>query len=299
MLKIAHIVNPVIKDESSDLAVAQPITFATIKFAQNYAQKNNLKVELYSAQFPEDSSIIPDFFNKTYDLKKSIKDLKEFKMNCKLPLVKDILDRLDEVSDADYFIYSNIDIALMPNFYVSVAQIIEQGYDAFIINRRTISDKYKTVAEIPLMYSELGESHPGYDCFIFSKKAYPKYQLNHVFLGFPPVGTALAINLICQSSKFKEFKDLHLTFHLGDDGFWQKEANDCQDYLYFNRQETNNIIKYYFQQNQLANHEIINAYLSDNLLQFINLEVIKRVIIFKLSLLVSRLQKLFFQFFDD
>jgi hypothetical protein len=297
MLKIAHIVNPVIKDDSSDLAVAQPITFATIKIAENYARKNNIKIELYSAQFSEDSPIIPEYFSKTSSLNCSITDLKNFQKNRKLPLLKDILDRLYEASNSDCLIYSNIDIALMPSFYVSVAKIIEQGYDAFIINRRTISDRYKTVNQIPLMYSELGEPHPGYDCFIFSKNAYSKYQLNHVFLGVPPVGTALAINLICNATKFEEFKDLHLTFHLGDNGSWQRD--DCREYLNFNQEETNNIIRHYLQKNQLANHEIIDNYLANNLLKFMSLEVIKRVVIFKLSSLFSRLQELFFDFSDD
>ncbi len=66
-------------------------------------------------------------------------DCGRFAVPRKLPLIKDILGRLYDASDAEYFIYTNVNIGLMPNFYVAVNAIIESGYDAFVINRRTIS----------------------------------------------------------------------------------------------------------------------------------------------------------------
>ncbi|NES69171.1 MAG: hypothetical protein F6K24_30060 [Okeania sp. SIO2D1] len=117
MLKLAHIVNPVIVTDSSDLFVAQPITFATMKTAQNYAQSQGIEVKLYSAQFPEYYAIIPPFFIRTPDLDRSTLDIKNFKIKRKLPLIGDILDRLYKLSEADYFIYINVDIAVLPNFY--------------------------------------------------------------------------------------------------------------------------------------------------------------------------------------
>jgi len=68
-------------------------------------------------------------------------------------LIQDILNRLYDESNADYFIYTNVDIAVMAHFYVSVSKIIELGYDAFVINRRTIPKCYKNVEDIPLMFS--------------------------------------------------------------------------------------------------------------------------------------------------
>ena len=255
MLKLAHIINPVIVKESSDLFIAQPITFQTMKTAQEFAQQHDIEVELYSAQYPEDHSIIPDGFIKTPDLDRSILDIADFPVKRKLPLIKDILDRLYEATNADYLIYTNVDIALMPNFYVIVSQMIDREYDAFVINRRTISKDYSKLEEIPLMYAEIGEKHPGHDCFIFPKKVYPSYKLNSVCIGAALIGKALTINQICNSEKFHIFKDLHLTFHLGDDRTWVKGDSDC--FTLHNLKDTTAIFRHYKKLNQLSNHPFV------------------------------------------
>ena len=255
MLKLAHIINPVIVKESSDLFIAQPITFQTMKTAQEFAQQHDIEVELYSAQYPEDHSIIPDGFIKTPDLDRSILDIADFPVKRKLPLIKDILDRLYEATDADYLIYTNVDIALMPNFYVIVSQMIDREYDAFVINRRTISKDYSKLEEIPLMYAEIGEKHPGHDCFIFQKKVYPNYQLYFICIGASLIGRSLLINLICNGKKFAEFENLHLTFHIGDDRTWRSEV--AENYTIHNYKEMKKIIKNYDQAGKLVNHPLL------------------------------------------
>ncbi|NEQ76703.1 MAG: hypothetical protein F6K23_28905 [Okeania sp. SIO2C9] len=116
VLNLAHIINPVIVPESSDLFVAQPITFQTMKNAQAQAQ-GKVNVTLYSAQYPEDESIVPDGFVKAPNLEASVLDVGKFAVPRKLPFIKDILDRLHEASqNADYLIYTNVDIALQPHY---------------------------------------------------------------------------------------------------------------------------------------------------------------------------------------
>ena len=61
MRKIAHIINPIKVDRSSDLFIAQTITFETMKIAHDFA-KEKVKVDLFSAQYPEDRCIIPNGF---------------------------------------------------------------------------------------------------------------------------------------------------------------------------------------------------------------------------------------------
>ncbi len=53
--------------------------------------------------------------------------------------------------------------------------------------------------------------------------AIKKYKFYHDFIGTPPIGKSIALNLISNSKNFKEFKDLHLTFHLGNDKNWLKD----------------------------------------------------------------------------
>ena len=55
MLKIAHIINPIEVPTTSDLYIAQPITFETMRIAKEFAKD---EVELYTAQYQEDLSII-------------------------------------------------------------------------------------------------------------------------------------------------------------------------------------------------------------------------------------------------
>jgi glycosyltransferase involved in cell wall biosynthesis len=206
--------------------------------AKEFAEKF-VDLSIFAAHHREDRDIVPHDFKSTRELDRSVIDLGNFQIHRKLPLIADILDRLYQNSDAEYFIYTNIDIALMPEFYVAVNEIIERGYDAFIINRRTISDAYNRVDQIPLMYAEIGQSHPGYDCFVFRRDAYKNYRLGNICVGINYVGLALKYNLMCHSKRFKEFLNLHLTFHIGDDKQWKQDK--YEDYRQHNESEYHKI----------------------------------------------------------
>lgn len=264
MPKIAHIINPVKVKETSDLFVAQPISFKTMQIAQQIARGHGIEVELYSAQFSEDREIVPDEFLKTPDLERSVLDVGTFQIARKLPLIQDILDRLYKATDADYLIYTNVDIALMPHFYLTVDRLIEQGYDAFVINRRTISQINQTLETIPLMYAETGKQHGGHDCFVFPKNHYSNYHLKNLCIGASLIGRGLLANLICNAQNFQEFKDFHLTFHLGDDRSWTDDR--LEDYTIHNLKEANLIIEEYKKEEKLKEHPAIATFLknSDN-----------------------------------
>lgn len=230
-ITIAHIINPVMVKEDSDLFKAQPITFETMKTARD-TDGNGVNVELWAAVYPEDEAIVPGDFSKTPPLEKSIPDpctSPGHTRQKKLPLIKEILDRLYEKSSAGYFIYTNVDIALTPGFYKEVGKIIEKGYDGFVINRRTISSRYWEIKDIPLMMAEAkkGEKHPGYDCFIFKRSAYKNYELGTGCVGANWIGRILISNIMAFANKFKIFKNLSLTFHIGDERRWlEREHND-------------------------------------------------------------------------
>ncbi|MEH6764505.1 MAG: hypothetical protein V7655_08390 [Aequorivita antarctica] len=257
MYKLTHIINPVKVSEASDLFVAQPVTFETIRRAKAFA-KDIADISLITAQYEEDKNIIPGYFIQTPDLKQSVLDYGSFTKQRKLPLLKDILQRaVDYQSNTDYVIYTNTDIALMPFFYSFINEKIEEGYDAFIINRRTISKKH-TLESLYSAYSEFGIEHPGYDCFIFKKELFNKFILEKICVGAKSVGLALYLNLVLYSNKFCEFDIEHLTFHIGNDRIWKNK--DFKGYeLYneaefrkikskleneFNINELNSIIKY-------------------------------------------------------
>jgi hypothetical protein len=229
MVRIAHIIHPVIVDETSDLVVAQPITLETMRLSKEMARDTS-NVSLYAVQYHDEERIrLPDCFIRTPDLTRSIADIKTFKTRKKLALIGDILDALYNTSRADYFIYTNVDIALMPGFYLFVTAMIERGHDAFVINRRTISDHHTLIKEIPFMYAEIGEPHKGYDCFIFKRDVYPRYRLGNICIGTAWIGRILLANMLANASRFREFRKEHLTFHIGDPCPWRGE--EFADYL--------------------------------------------------------------------
>ena len=226
MRSFAHIISPTIAPATSDLFVAQPITFETMRLAQDYAARTGqIKVSLYAAQFAEDSSFLPSGFIATPALERSTLEFGPFQLPRKLPLLADILDRLYAAApDADYLIYTNTDIGLLPSFYITVDRLIEGGHEAFTINRRTIGTNYHDVADIPLMWADPGEPHPGADCFVFPRSIAPRFTLGDVCLGANHVGRQFVLNLILHARNYSELTGLHLTFHIGNDQIWLNPA---------------------------------------------------------------------------
>jgi hypothetical protein len=245
----------VVTGEDRELFWQQPITYKTMLQARRFAKKEfNIDVELYACVYPEDEGAVPEGFTKTSNLTKSIQDIREFPMRRKLPLFKDILDRLYESTEAEYLIQTNIDIGLMPHFYASLARFIKLGYDAFIINKRIIPHYYRSVDQIPDMWSEPGTDHNGYDCFVFRRDAYPKFQMGDNCMGIPWSETSLTANMIAFSKNMTVFKHPHLTFHIGDSRTWVSQ----EDYRKFNTEAFAKVLTFLINSGyDIMHHEVI------------------------------------------
>lgn len=230
---IAHIVNPFKASKASDLFVAQPITFESMLRAKGKA-KEVVNVELWTACFEEDKAVAPSSFNNTPFLTRSVLDASSFQKEMKLPLIGDILERLYASSQAEYFIYTNVDIGLYPDFYIRVNALINEGHDACIINRRRLPEFYDSKEDLDRIYKDYGKSHPGFDCFVFSRKMFPKFQLSDICIGVPFIGITLAQNVFCFSNQYTIVEDENLTFHIGME-IYKKRAP--RDYFKYNRRE--------------------------------------------------------------
>ena len=176
--------------------------------------------------------MVPNEFHATVNLSRDVTDLQTFSRKMNLPILKDILDRLYNESDAEYLIFTNVDIGLQPHFYEQVLEIISSGHDAFIINRRRIPAKFHSVDQLVEMFNEKGLKHPGFDCFVFHRDLYPKFALSDVCIGVPFIGITLAQNLFCFAQNPKVFTDEHLTFHIGLELFKKRAP---KEYLAYNR----------------------------------------------------------------
>lgn len=233
MRKLAHIINPFKADPDSDLYTAQPITFESMIRAKEKA-KDIVEVELLSAQFKNDRKIIPADFKLTKDLSRSVQDIETFSKPIPLPLISDILDRLYEASDAEYLIYTNVDIGLYPEFYLEVNRIIDSGSDAFIINRRRLPNHFDKVNQLEEIYRLEGKKHPGFDCFVFHRNLYPQFRLAEVCIGVPFIGITFSQNLFALAKNFKLLEDEKLTFHIGEEIFAKRAP---REYFHYNRKQ--------------------------------------------------------------
>jgi hypothetical protein len=234
MRTIAHIVNPVMVGPESDLSVAQPLVFESMRVAKEYA-KGRVEISLYSAQYPEDYSMVPSYFTKTPDLQRSVLDVCSFQIPRKLPLLQDIIDRLYKASDAQYFIYTNADIILLPQFYVVVDALLNKKYDAMSILKRIIPSTYTDVADLSLIYAYAGAPHIGHDCIMFPRSIVPDLYVGDACIGAPLVGAALIVPIIASVPQFRVFRDLHITCHIEDPAIWRQEQ--FQDYRHHNLTE--------------------------------------------------------------
>ncbi len=225
VLTIGHIVNPVIVDPSSDLFVAQPITFETMRRARA-SSSSEVAVSLYSAQFREDRAIVPADFEPTTDLDRSIRDVVPDMTTRKLPLIGDILLRLHDASDADYFIYTNVDIGLNLEFYARVSETIRAGIDCFAIRRRNISSDFTSIDQIPEMYGAPGTEQRAPDCFVFPRELCTVFQLDEIAIGEPGIARSLLCNLIRYGRRpADDLCNGELTFHIGNDGAWRRHPS--------------------------------------------------------------------------
>ncbi|QXD23952.1 hypothetical protein F7C95_18885 [Opitutia bacterium ISCC 51] len=154
--------------------------------------------------------------------------------------MRDLLDQAYRSSDAEWVTYTNVDISLMPTFYKRVVQLIEEGNDTIVINRRTIPKKWSSVAELEHMYKEKGDFHLGYDCFVFPRNWIPSLDLGDVCIGAPYVGLALMLALFVKANSLKLVQYEHLTFHLGDDRDWNNSKS--LDFAYFNEDQVRGLI---------------------------------------------------------
>ncbi len=217
--------------------------------AKNYAE-NLCEIKLCTTQFEEDKSIIPEGFIILSNLTRSVLDVNPHLNDKKLPLIADILDKLNELPDSDYYIYTNSDIGLMPYFYNVVHQYVLKGYDAIVINRRRISNMYNDEVNIEMLYADIGKSHPGFDCFVMKKELLQRLILGNICVGIPFVEVALLHNLFSFANRPLFVPNLHLTFHIGLDVMPKRN----KDYYWHNRNEyfikVEPVIKPYFNINK-------------------------------------------------
>lgn len=213
MLSFAHIINAVNAPAGTELHRVQPIVFRSMEVAQ--AQATEAKVQLLAVCYEEDAAVVPPYFNLLPFLSRSILDVMPQANTKRLPFIMDILQALQQNTAAEYLIYTNADIILQPYFYQTVAAYIQQGHDALIINRRRIAPQYNSPEQLPQIWAEMGNPHPGFDCFVIHRSLLQKFILGNIIVGTPFIEATLAYNVFAFSQNYLLLHHHHLTAHLG------------------------------------------------------------------------------------
>lgn len=190
-------------------------------------------VDFVAPCFAEDLCHAKRYFQSTPILDRSILDIHQFQNPKKLPLLFDVIG---QKIHTEYTIFTNTDICLMPYFYDAVANILDLGFDAIIINRRTIP---QTNLNPALCAAEIGKPHEGYDCFVFPTKT-PFFKTN-ACIGMGSVMRSLRFNLAALSKNLLLLKDAHLTYHYGDSKAWKAHP----EYQNFNRAEGQRVLDHF------------------------------------------------------
>lgn len=230
--RFVHLINPFACPAGSTADRVQASTYASMHRAHNHAAEPS-HVDMLAVAFPEDKDYASSHFEQLTLLRRSILDVAEFKVPRKLPLLFDILSAEHPlVSAADYLIYTNSDICLMPGFYQFVKVLVNLGFDTVTINRRVIAHYSLQDMFMPLADADYGESHCGFDCFIFPASMVSQFFKTDACLGIRWVMRSLLYNLFALSKKMLVLTDVHMTYHLGDDKQWSNPA--FSDYTRFN-----------------------------------------------------------------
>ncbi|MFN8323587.1 MAG: hypothetical protein U0T74_13080 [Chitinophagales bacterium] len=231
----AHIINPVLANENKELFEIQKTTFESITAAKNNFSYPD-SVTLFTVGRYPSYPFIPSAFSQLYPLTRDISDFVS-SQKFKFPFLNDILRSVYENSEAEYIIYTNLDITLMPYFYESVHAYLNNGYDALVINRRRLHNKLSTEKRMEVLYAESGKKHPGYDCFVFRRTLFEKFIKKDICLVAPPACNDLFYNIFTFADNPKLLTDKHLTFHIGLELYkdWGEREHWKANYREYNR----------------------------------------------------------------
>ncbi|MGB3591795.1 MAG: hypothetical protein WBA16_08960 [Nonlabens sp.] len=208
-MRILHLINPYEGGNKNE----QEIVLQSLVHACSQSCPS-IEVTIAAIVHKEDSPKMPDAIQNLHYLERFVDQVANLSIPSTKPLLRDIFNFLNSYN-ADYIVYTNMDIGVMPFFYDSIKSIIEKGMDAFIINRRRVAPQAISNPSLHNYYSDLGAMHNGYDCFVFKKEIAKMLDLGDVCVGVPHVGNSLAFNLMCHAKSFKLYTSLHLTFHIG------------------------------------------------------------------------------------
>lgn len=230
--RIRHVVSPFTAGGGQAERI-QGLTFAAMHEAAGFAAgaaagRAPLSVGFRAAAPAADAAFARRFFPDTVPLARTVADLRGFQVPRPLPLVFDVVAAAAD-EGCDHVVLTNVDICPLPHFYRAVARLLDLGFDALIINRRTLADGAADPSLLPLWCADPGRIHEGHDCFVFSAAAARSFVRNDACVGAGGAMRGLIYAMVAGAARMLILGDVHLTCHLGDDKTWTRP--ELRDYI--------------------------------------------------------------------
>jgi hypothetical protein len=236
-VSFTHILNPFSTKVGSPHEAANRVTWQTLRVAHSQARAHGLSVECKSVIFPEDEAAVDAPTTTIAYLNRSVQDIKQLSPHRAFPLIADLLSigAADETST--HIIFSNMDIAVQPHFYLALRDLYSGPLERevpFTVPRLNIDEKLVN-GTLEQMYQASGPIGVGFDCFVLPRELVSKLDLGACCIGAPHFDQLLLIELdVLSGHKAKRLYDQRLTFHFGNDIAW----TTMMDYIEFNLAES-------------------------------------------------------------
>ena len=220
-LRIQHIIPLVDSEAPSELKAAQEFTLRTLVVAHRQSS-HHVQVHFSShKRDPPDKVGVPQLGAVKPVLESALQVLLHENAGPTLPLLSNIVDQVEP--DFDLTVFSNPDISVRPEFYDLIASLSIQASGGSV-TRKTIRGNPANHFPLQSAFQQKGENHPGHDCFFFQPKLAQKFFVGNVFLGAPPVGAVMMLNIGLTHPDAQIFGDADATFHFGDDRAWARTS---------------------------------------------------------------------------
>jgi len=229
--RYVHVCHPYSEGHTNSEVLTQEVTYSAMHRAREVCRGTGLEIEFLGAVFPKDKDYASKYFDRTFTLERSAKDIGSFGTERPLPLLFDIIGGAAAHS-ADYVVFTNVDICPVPHFYRTLDGLLARGFDGLVVNRRTLTGWPADPMMVDLMAADPGKPHEGYDCFVFARERLSRFIDTKALVGTGGVMQSLIYNLVATSQRLLFLGDVHLTYHLGDDKVWT--APHLRDYIEHN-----------------------------------------------------------------
>jgi FkbM family methyltransferase len=238
--RFGHIVHTYASPAGSTGDRTQGYTFAALERAARFVGEK-ARVELISVHLAQDGDFPPRLFAKAPELTRTVLDIGDFRVPRRLPLLFDILEKgLAAAREAEFIVFTNADICLMPHFYEFVSTILDLGFDTLVINRRLTGTFPADTRWGALLESDYGGPHPGFDCFVFPTRFGARMVRSDACVGAGHVMRSLLYNLVALSENMLILTDVHATYHIGSDSDALRPEHD--DYVQFNQDNAKDVL---------------------------------------------------------